>query len=219
MTTTPAIVTVSSISRIPSTAAWSAAFLSPRPTQRPAPIAAASVTRTSSSARLRSGIAPERRLLVNGARRACSRAQIAAHIRSGASTPIRSRQRAITVCVARQSAEAERLRVALEHAVLVVEAVEVVGDADRVGRDRVRPAALGGLRDDARELGQPLDQLALLGREPARRSDRVDLARSPRCGGSPRSGRARTGRSRPGSSASSPRRGRRRSRSSGRGRG
>ena len=37
------------------TAAWSAAFLSPRPTQRPAAIAAASVTRTSSSARFLSG--------------------------------------------------------------------------------------------------------------------------------------------------------------------
>src|ERR687887_243778 len=55
MTTTPSIDTVSSIARIASTAAWSAAFLSPRPTQRPAPIAAASVTRTSSSARFRSG--------------------------------------------------------------------------------------------------------------------------------------------------------------------
>src|SRR2546423_2657525 len=41
--------------RIPSTAAWSAAILSPRPTQRAAAIAADSVTRTSSSARLRSG--------------------------------------------------------------------------------------------------------------------------------------------------------------------
>ena len=59
MTTTPAIDAVSSISRIPSTAAWSAAILSPRPIQRPAAIAADSVTRTSSSARLRSGIAPE----------------------------------------------------------------------------------------------------------------------------------------------------------------
>jgi len=55
ITTTPSIVTVSSISRIASTAAWSAASLSPRPTHRAAPIAAASVTRTSSSARFRSG--------------------------------------------------------------------------------------------------------------------------------------------------------------------
>jgi len=42
-------------SRIASTAAPSALFLSPRPTQRPAAIAAASVTRTSSKARFRSG--------------------------------------------------------------------------------------------------------------------------------------------------------------------
>src|SRR6267378_2866516 len=49
------MATVSSIARIASTAAWSAATLSPRPIQRPAPMAAASVTRTSSSARLRSG--------------------------------------------------------------------------------------------------------------------------------------------------------------------
>src|SRR5262245_26566451 len=55
ITTTPSIETVSIISRIASTAAWSAATLSPRPTQRPAARAAASVTRTSSSARLRSG--------------------------------------------------------------------------------------------------------------------------------------------------------------------
>ncbi len=40
---------------IPSTAAWSAATLSPRPIQRALASAAASVTRTSSSARLRSG--------------------------------------------------------------------------------------------------------------------------------------------------------------------
>ena len=41
--------------RMARTAAPSAPFLSPRPTQRPAAIAAASVTRTSSRARLRSG--------------------------------------------------------------------------------------------------------------------------------------------------------------------
>src|SRR4051794_15640548 len=44
-----------SISRMASTAAWSAASLSPRPDQRAAASAAYSVTRTSSSARLRSG--------------------------------------------------------------------------------------------------------------------------------------------------------------------
>ena len=43
------------------TAAPSAPFLSPRPTQRPAAIAAASVTRTSSRARLRSGRSPPTR--------------------------------------------------------------------------------------------------------------------------------------------------------------
>jgi len=55
MTTTPFMLTVLIMRRIRSTAAWSAAFLSPRPIQRAAPIAAASVTRTSSRARLRSG--------------------------------------------------------------------------------------------------------------------------------------------------------------------
>src|SRR2546430_11519035 len=58
-------------------------------------------------------------------------------------------------------AEPERLLLALEHAVLVVEAVEVVGDADRVRRDRLRPALRGGVRGDGRQLEQPLDQLAL----------------------------------------------------------
>src|SRR5688572_3344828 len=58
MTTTPDMETVSSMKRMPSTAAWSAAILSPRPIQRPAAIAADSVTRTSSSARLRSGAVP-----------------------------------------------------------------------------------------------------------------------------------------------------------------
>ena len=55
MTTTPRIATVSSMRRIASTAAWSAAFLSPRPIQRDANVAADSVTRTSSSARFLSG--------------------------------------------------------------------------------------------------------------------------------------------------------------------
>src|SRR4051794_27114568 len=55
ITTTPSMETVSSISRIASTAAWSALSFSPRPIQRAAPIAAASVTRTISSARFRSG--------------------------------------------------------------------------------------------------------------------------------------------------------------------
>src|SRR5918995_5324178 len=56
ITTTPSMATVSSIARMASTAAWSAASLSPRPIHRAQPSAAASVTRTSSSARLRSGV-------------------------------------------------------------------------------------------------------------------------------------------------------------------
>jgi hypothetical protein len=56
ITTTPSIATESRTKRIASTAAPSAASLSPRPTQRAAARAAASVTRTSSSARLRSGL-------------------------------------------------------------------------------------------------------------------------------------------------------------------
>ncbi|CAB4776298.1 unannotated protein [freshwater metagenome] len=55
MTITPRIDTVLSTSRMASTAAPSAPSLSPRPIQRDAAIAAASVTRTSSRARLRSG--------------------------------------------------------------------------------------------------------------------------------------------------------------------
>src|SRR5205823_2958975 len=52
------MLTVSSSIRIASTAAWSAAFLSPRPIQRAEASAAYSVVRTSSSARLRSGRRP-----------------------------------------------------------------------------------------------------------------------------------------------------------------
>src|SRR5207249_4708586 len=55
ITTTPSIETVSIMRRIASTATWSAEYLSPSPTHRPAANAAASVTRTSSKARLRSG--------------------------------------------------------------------------------------------------------------------------------------------------------------------
>src|SRR4051794_35358487 len=55
MTTTPLMLTVPIRARMASTAAPSPPFLSPRPTHRPAAIAAASVTRTSSRARLRSG--------------------------------------------------------------------------------------------------------------------------------------------------------------------
>ena len=55
ITTTPSIDTVLMSVRIACTAAPSAPFLSPRPTQRAAAIAPASVTRASSSARFRSG--------------------------------------------------------------------------------------------------------------------------------------------------------------------
>ncbi len=97
---------------------------------------------------------------------------VRSYIRSGASTPTRSRQRAMTICTARTRTESERLLLGLEHAMLVIEAVEVVGDADRVDRDRVRRPPLGRLSGDLRELEQALHQLALL------RSERRD-------GGSP----------------------------------
>src|SRR5439155_5752496 len=54
ITTVPSIERLFSACRIASTAAWSAAFSSPRPISREADNAAASVTRTASSARLRS---------------------------------------------------------------------------------------------------------------------------------------------------------------------
>src|SRR5437588_12278895 len=55
MTTTPRIATLSRTYRIASTAALSADSFSPRPIQRAAAIAPASVTRTSSIAMFRSG--------------------------------------------------------------------------------------------------------------------------------------------------------------------
>ena len=100
------------------------------------------------------------------------------YIRSGASTPIEveaARDHELRRAAER---EAERLLLALEHAMLVVEAVEVVGDADRVGRDRLRPALLRRLRDDRRQLEQPLDQLALLRRE-RRRSAPATISAPP----------------------------------------
>src|ERR1700756_1236646 len=54
MTTVPAIDRLFSASLIASTAAWSAAFSSPRPIQREAERAAATGTRAASHARLRS---------------------------------------------------------------------------------------------------------------------------------------------------------------------
>ncbi len=55
ITTTPSMAMLSSTTRMACTAAPSAPFLSPRPIHRPAAMAAASVTRTSSMARFRSG--------------------------------------------------------------------------------------------------------------------------------------------------------------------
>src|SRR6201991_4696823 len=63
ITTTPRIDTELTSSRIASTAAPSPPSLSPRPTHRPAAIAPASVTLTSSSARLRSGASPRAGLM------------------------------------------------------------------------------------------------------------------------------------------------------------
>src|SRR3954468_14813630 len=63
MTTTPRIDTEFTSSRMASTAAPSPPSLSPRPTQRPAAMAPASVTRTSSRARLRSGASPRAGLM------------------------------------------------------------------------------------------------------------------------------------------------------------
>src|SRR6185369_6041329 len=63
MTTTPRIDTELTSSRIASTAAPSPPSLSPRPTQRPAAMAPASVTRTNSRARLRSGASPRAGLM------------------------------------------------------------------------------------------------------------------------------------------------------------
>ncbi len=83
-------------------------------------------------------------------------------MRSGAATPTRSRQRATTVFVATQRPSRNASFSDPEHLVVVVEAVEVVGDPDRVRRDRVRCAAHGCFGGDCGQLGQPLHQLPLL---------------------------------------------------------
>src|SRR4051794_11236212 len=156
MTTTPCMATVSSIARMASTAAWSAASLSPRPTQRAQLSAADSVTRTSSSARFRSGatafpLAMARNLHPLGCFDPHEVERTSDHGRG------RPAER-----------EAERLLLALEHAVVVVEAVEVVGDADGVRRQGVRTAALRRLGNERWELGESLDELALRRFDPAR---------------------------------------------------
>src|SRR5215471_795453 len=150
MTTIPCIETVLIMRRIASTAAWSAAFLSPRPIQREANVAADSVTRTSSSARLRSGTA-----------RSISPTCLMLHpLRRVDPDQIKAAGDDALCSEAEPEPEAFALR--FEHAVLVVEAVEVVCNADRVRRDRVGAASLSRLPDDLRELQQPLDELALL---------------------------------------------------------
>src|SRR3954447_12050507 len=149
ITTTPRIETLSRTNRIASTAAWSALSFWPRPIHRAAAMAPASVTRTSSSAMLRSG--------------AC-RALTASH-------PFRCLD-PDEVETARDhglgrtaEAEPERFLLALEHAVLVVEAVKVVGDTDRIDRPGLRAASHERVGDDLGKLGEPLHELALLGRE------------------------------------------------------
>src|SRR5262245_25674037 len=164
MTTMPAIDVVSSIRRMPSTAAWSAEILSPRPIQRPAAIAADSVTRTSSSATLRSGA------LAGTVETGLSTLSVtlqSLHARGSLASDQLEAERDHDLRRT-DEAEPELLRLAVEHPVLVVEAVEVVRDADRVGRERVRPAPLDGLLDDPGKLGQPLDELLLLGSQPLR---------------------------------------------------
>src|SRR5690348_5864422 len=149
MTTTPRIATLSRTYRIASTAALSADSFSPRPIHRAAAIAPASVTRTSSIAMLRSG--------------ACLALTALQPVRCLDSDEL---QAAPDHRLRRAAeAEAERLLLALEDAMLVVEAVEVVRKADRVRRDALRSAAVGRLPRDRRELGEPFHEVAFLGRQ------------------------------------------------------
>src|SRR5215831_9642834 len=161
MTTTPSIETESSIARIASTAAWSAASLSPRPTQRPAPIAADSVTRTSSSARLRSGRtgAPGLPLC------SCATAMRGFLHPLGSLDPDEVETAGDHALRRPDKRQPKGLLVAFEHAVLRVEPVEVVGDADRIDRDRLGPPPFRCFRRVHRKLREALDQVAFLGRE------------------------------------------------------
>src|SRR4051812_3933417 len=146
MTTTPRMLTLSSTKRIASTAAWSALSFSPRPIQRAAAIAPASVTRTSSIAMLRSG----------ACRCACIRLAILHSLRR--LDPDQVEGAGDHALRGPAQREAKRLLVALEHAMLVVEAVEVVRDADRVRRQPLRAALLDSVGDDGGELGEPLHE-------------------------------------------------------------
>src|ERR1700730_1392302 len=151
ITTTPRIRTVSSTTRIASTAAPSADSFSPRPIQRAAAIAPASVTRTSSSAMFRSGTC----FLFTSYPTPVSHALW----RLDPDQVETARDHPLSRAAER---EPERLLVAFQYAVLVVEAVKVVGNADRVLRDRLRATLLGRVGGNRGQLGQALDQLPLL---------------------------------------------------------
>src|SRR5947199_2513066 len=138
--------TLSRTNRIASTAAWSALSFSPRPIQRAAAIAPASVTRTSSIAMLRSGF--WRALTASHPLRCLDSDEVEA----ARDHPLRRAA----------EAEPEGLLLALEHAMIVVEAMKVVGDADRVHGHALRPALRDGVRHDRRQLGEALHELPLL---------------------------------------------------------
>src|SRR3989440_1185651 len=167
MTTRPFIETVSSMSRIPSTAAASAEILSPRPTHRPAPIAPISVTRTSSSARFRSGRTPVGPPA--GCSTTCAMTDKPTTLRERNLHPLGrldpDQIEAPCDHVLRRPAEreSELLLVRADDAEVVVEAVEVIGDADGVDRQRVRGAPLRRLDGNRREVRQALEQVALEG--------------------------------------------------------
>ena len=61
--------------------------------------------------------------------------------------------------------EPKALGVGPEDALVVVEAMKVVRDPDRLVRDPMRRAALRGFPRDPWKLQQPLDELSLLDRE------------------------------------------------------
>src|SRR3954467_3259912 len=103
------MLTLSSTNRIASPAAWSALSFAPRPIHRAAAIAPASVTRTSSIAMLRSG-----------AVRSVLKAPGILHPVGGGNPDELEAVRDHELGRAAQR-EAERLLLALEHAMLVVE--------------------------------------------------------------------------------------------------
>src|SRR5438445_6143167 len=178
MTTTPRIATLSRTKRIASTAAWSASSLSPRPIQRAAAIAAASVTRTSSIAMLRSGACraatrpdPKGRGQVGELHPSSFTSERDRRSPELSLHPVR-RVDPYEIEAARDDgprraaeAQPERFLLALEHTMLVVEAVEVVGDPDRIGRNSLRAALDERVLGDRGQLGEPLHELPLLRRQ------------------------------------------------------